>query len=82
MTQLDDILVRKARLPQRSRQSSSSDIAIIFGPEPGSGCPVPVTHNVEFYSVLQFGVAVSVIPYYSTLDNLATQIVFILINKD
>jgi hypothetical protein len=27
-------------------------------------------------------VAVSVMPYYSTLDNLATQIVFILINKD
>jgi len=53
MTQLEDILLRKARLTQRSRQSSSSDIAIIFGLEPGSGCPVPVTHNVVFYSALQ-----------------------------
>jgi len=46
-------LVRKARLNKRSRQSSYSDIAIIFGLETGSGCKVLVTHKVVFYSVLQ-----------------------------
>jgi len=53
MTQLEDILMRKVCLTERSRQYSSSDIAIIFGLEPVSGCTVPVTHNVVFYSMLQ-----------------------------